>query len=69
MDFIVGFPLTMRQDSIFSVIDTLTKSTNFISVCTMYQARDIARAFIREIVRFHGVPIRMIFGRGSVFTQ
>jgi hypothetical protein len=69
MDFIVGFPLTARRhESIFIVIDTLTKSAHFIPVCMMYQAPDIARVFISEIVRLHGVPKRIIFDQGSVFT-
>jgi transposase InsO family protein len=69
MDFIVGLPLTTRRhDSIFVVVDTLTKSAHFIPVRTTYQAPDIARVFISEIVRLHGVPKRIISDRGSVFT-
>jgi transposase InsO family protein len=69
MDFIVGFPLTARRhDLIFLVVDTLTKSAHFIHVHTMYQAPDIARVFISEIVRLHGVPKRIISDRGSMFT-
>jgi hypothetical protein len=69
MDFIVGFPLTARRhDSIFVVVDTLTKSAHFIPVRMTYQAPDIARVFISEIVRLHGVPKRIISDRGSVFT-
>jgi hypothetical protein len=57
MDFIVGLPLTARRhDSIFVVVDTLTKSAHFIPVRTTYQAPDIARVFNSEIVRLHGVP-------------
>jgi hypothetical protein len=33
-----------------------------------YQAPDIVRVFISEIVRLHGVPKRIIFDRGLVFT-
>jgi hypothetical protein len=52
MDSIVGLPLTARRhDSIFVVLDTLMKSAHFIPMCTMYQALDIARVFISEIVR------------------
>jgi hypothetical protein len=37
MDFIVGLPLTRRRhDSIFLVVDTLTKSAHFIHVRTTY---------------------------------
>jgi transposase InsO family protein len=69
MDFIVGFPLTARRhDSIFVVVDTLTKSAHFIPMHTTYQAPIIARVFISEIVRLHGMPKRIISDQGSVFT-
>jgi transposase InsO family protein len=69
MDCIVGFPLTeMRRDSIFVVVDTLTKSAHFNPVRTMYQALDIARFFISEIVRLHGVPRKIISDREMIFT-
>jgi transposase InsO family protein len=69
MDFIVGLPLTARRhDSIFVVVDTLTKSAHFIPVRTTYPAPDIARVFISEIVRLHGVPKKIISDRGSMFT-
>jgi hypothetical protein len=68
MEFIVGFSLTARRhDSIFMVVDTLTKSAHFIPVRTMYQAPNIARFFISEIVRLHGMPKRIISDRGSMF--
>jgi hypothetical protein len=61
MDFIVGFSLTARRhDSIFVVVDTLTKSAHFILVRMMYQALDIVIVFICDIVRLHGVPERII---------
>jgi hypothetical protein len=69
MDFIVGFPLTARRhDSIFMVVDTLTKSAHFIPVHMMYQVPYIARVFINEIVRLHGMPKRIISDQGSMFT-
>jgi hypothetical protein len=70
MDFIVGFPLTERRhNSIFVVVDKLKKSAHFILVHMMYQELDIARVFISDIVRFHGMPKRIISNRGSVFTR
>jgi hypothetical protein len=67
--FIFGLPLTARRhDSIFIVLDTLTKSAHFIPVRMMYHAPDIARVFISEIVRLHGMPKRIISDQGSVFT-
>jgi hypothetical protein len=70
MDFIVGLSLTARiHDFIFVVVDTLTKSVHLIPVRTTYQALDIARIFVNEIVRLHGVPRKIISNRGSVFTR
>ena len=56
MDFIVGLLLMARRhDSIFVVVDTLTKSAHFIPVRTTYQAPNMARFFISEIVRLQRV--------------
>jgi hypothetical protein len=40
----------------------------FIHVHMTYQAPDIARVFINEIVRLHGMPKMIISDRGLVFT-
>jgi len=62
MDFIVGLPLTIGiHNSIFVVVETLTKSAHFIRVCTMYQAPDIAIFVFSDILRLHGVPRRIIY--------
>jgi hypothetical protein len=61
MDFIVGLPLAARRhDSIFVVVETLTKSAHFIPVCMTYQEPDLARVFICDILRLHVVPKRII---------
>jgi hypothetical protein len=65
MDFIVGLSLTVRRhDSIIVIVDNLKKSAHFIPVHMMYQVPDIAKCFISEIVRFHGMPKRIISDRG-----
>jgi hypothetical protein len=70
MEFFVGFPLTgRRHDLNFVVVDTLTKSAHFITVCTMYKVPYIARDFVSYIVRLNCVPIRIISNRGSMFTR
>jgi hypothetical protein len=59
MDFIVRLPLMARRhDSIFIVVETLTKSAHFIPMCMTYQAPNIARVFISEIVSLHHVCLR-----------
>jgi hypothetical protein len=61
MEFIIVFLLTtMRHDSIFVVVKTMTKSAHFIPVCTSYQVPEIERAFVSEIVILDGVPRKII---------
>jgi hypothetical protein len=61
MEFIVGLSLTAgRYDLIFVVVDTLMKSAHFIPVHMTYQAPNIDGFFIIDIVRFHGMPKRII---------
>jgi len=69
MDFITGLPRTPRRfDSIWVIIDRLTKSAHFLPVRMTYSAEDYARLYIQEIVRLHGVPLSIISDRGAQFT-
>ena len=47
MDFITGVPVTQQgHDSIWVIVDRLTKSAHFISVKTKYQARRYAERYV-----------------------
>ena len=70
MDFIVGLPLSShRHDAILVTVDTLTKVAHFSLVRTTYTAQNIAQVFLRDIVRLHGVPRKIISDRDSLFTS
>ncbi|WVZ75648.1 hypothetical protein U9M48_023683 [Paspalum notatum var. saurae] len=70
MDFIVGLPHTQKgYDSIWVVIDRLTKSTHFIPVKTTYRAKQYAELYISRIVSLHGVPRTITSDRGSLFVS
>ncbi|XP_019258040.1 PREDICTED: uncharacterized protein LOC109236325, partial [Nicotiana attenuata] len=70
MDFVVGLPRTLRKvDSVWVIVDRLTKSAHFIPVATTYTAERYAQIYIREIVRLHGVPVSIISDRGPQFTS
>ncbi|WMV38029.1 hypothetical protein MTR67_031414 [Solanum verrucosum] len=50
MDFVVRLPRTTRGlDSIWVIVDRLTKSAHFIPVHTSYSAERLARIYIREV--------------------
>ena len=70
MDFITGFPMTMRQhDSIMVVVDKLTKESHFIPVKSTYKSDAIAKILMKEIFKLHGLPIIIISDRDSKFTS
>ena len=70
MDFVVGLPLTWRKhDSVWVVVDRLTKSSHFLLVRTDYSLDKLAELYIKEIVRLHGIPISIISDRDPRFTS
>ena len=69
MDFVVGLPLTGRKhDSVWVVVDRLTKSAHFLPVRTDYSLGKLIELYIKEIVRLHGVPISNISDQDPRFT-
>ena len=61
MDFITGLPRTRRQpDSIWVIVDRMTKSSCFFVVKTTDSEEDYAKLYINEIVSLHGVPLSII---------
>ena len=70
MDFIVGLPHTsMGFDSIWVIVDRLTKSAHFLPVDTRYTAKKYAEIYFDQIVTLHGVPLTIISDRGLVFVS
>jgi hypothetical protein len=69
MDFIVGLPRTSRgYNSIWVIVDRLTKSAHFIPIATTYRVGQYAELYISHIVRYHGIPKTIISDRGSIFV-
>jgi hypothetical protein len=69
MDFILGLPLTARKfDSIWVIVDRLSKFTHFIHVHTNYNVQKYARIYIARVLCLHGVPKIIISDRGSQFV-
>ncbi|WVZ58486.1 hypothetical protein U9M48_008758 [Paspalum notatum var. saurae] len=64
MDFIVGLPRTQKgYNSIWVVVDRLTKVAHFIPVNTTYSGAKLAELYISRIVCLQGVPKRIISDR------
>ncbi|KAK2429513.1 hypothetical protein QL285_027945 [Trifolium repens] len=70
MDFVGGLPRNQRgQDSIWVIVDRLTKSAHFIPVKSTYKAPQYAAIFMEQIVRLHGVPLSVVSDRDPIFTS
>jgi hypothetical protein len=70
MDFIVGLPYTqVGYDSIWVIVDRLTKVAHFIPVKTTYSGAKLADLYMSRIVCLHGVPKKIVSDRGSQFTS
>ena len=68
MDFITGVPRTRSgYDSIWVVVDRLTKVAHFILVKTTYTSSKLAKIYMTRIV--YGVPRTIVSDRGTQFTS
>jgi hypothetical protein len=70
MDFIVGLPrIQSRYDSIWLIVDRLTKVDNFIPVKMTYIKLQLEESYMSKIVCLQGVPKRIVSNRGTQFTS
>ncbi|KAI3819610.1 hypothetical protein L1987_13451 [Smallanthus sonchifolius] len=70
MDFITKLPRTSSgYDSIWVIIDRLTKSAHFLPIREDFKVEKLARIYIDEIVSRHGVPLNIISDRDARFTS
>ncbi|KAG8488163.1 hypothetical protein CXB51_018403 [Gossypium anomalum] len=70
MDFVSGLPVTpKKKDSIWVIVDRLTKSAHFIPVRTDFSLDKLAELYVSEIVRLHGVPTSIISDRDPRLTS
>ncbi|GAU18217.1 hypothetical protein TSUD_26810 [Trifolium subterraneum] len=70
MDFVTGLPHNQKgEDSIWVIVDRLTKSAHFIAVKSTYKVSRYAEIFLEEIVKLHGVPLSIVSDRDPTFTS
>ncbi|WRX23581.1 Integrase [Theobroma cacao] len=70
MDFVLGLPRKQSgKDVIWVIVDRLTKSGHFLAIHSTYSIEKLAKLYIDEIVRFHGVPVSIVSDRDLRFTS
>jgi hypothetical protein len=67
--FIAGLPNAEKGfDSIWVIVDRLTKSAHFIPMKSNYHPHNYADIYFQQVVRLHGVPKSIVSDRESQFT-
>ena len=70
MDFVTGFPRTPNgNDSIWVIVDRLTKSAHFLAIKIGLSLERLAKLYVNEIVRLHGIPITIVSDRDRRFVS
>nr|GEW06533.1 reverse transcriptase domain-containing protein [Tanacetum cinerariifolium] len=69
MDFVTKLPKTSGQDTIWVIIDRLTKSAHFLPMKETDSMEKLTRQYLKEVVSRHGVPVSTISNRDSKFTS
>ncbi|KAF3618966.1 COP9 signalosome complex subunit 2 [Capsicum annuum] len=70
MDFIIGLPKSRNQcDSIWVIVDRMTKFAHFLPMRKNYSVKDYAKLYLAEIVKLHGALISIISNRGPLFSS
>ncbi|GKD29153.1 putative reverse transcriptase domain-containing protein, partial [Tanacetum coccineum] len=70
MDFVTKLPKTATgQDTIWVIIDRLTKSTHFLPMKEDDTLEKLTRQYLKEVVSRHEVPVSTISDRDGKFTS
>jgi hypothetical protein len=70
MDFITGLLKTSRGfDSIWVIVDRLTKSAHFVPMKTDYRASRYVEIYVARIMSLHGIPKTIVTDRGTQFVS
>nr|GEX22929.1 hypothetical protein [Tanacetum cinerariifolium] len=69
MDSVIKLPKTaMGQDTIWVIVDRLTKSAHFLSMREDDTLEKLTRQYLKEVVSRHGVPVSIISNHDERFT-
>jgi hypothetical protein len=67
-DSTLKFVSTRKFDSVWVIVDRLTRSAHFIPVNTNYNVQKYAEIYIARVLCLHGVPKMIIYDWGSQFV-
>ena len=68
VDFITELPSVSRYEQIWVIVDRFSKMAHFVPLKSR-TAPTLAKAFVREIWRLHGLPLGVVSDTEMVFTS
>jgi hypothetical protein len=68
LDFVEGLPISHGFDCILVVVDLFSKYAHFVALKHPYTALSMAKIFMTQIYRLHGLPTALVSDRDKIFT-
>ncbi|KAL9414539.1 hypothetical protein AB3S75_042914 [Citrus x aurantiifolia] len=69
MDFIERLPPSNGYTVIMVIVDRLTNYAHFVALKHPFTAITVAKAFVANVVRLHGIPTSIVSDRDKVFIS
>jgi hypothetical protein len=69
MDFIEGLPQSRSANCILVIVDKFTKFAHFIPLKHSYTLESVAKLFLDNVYKVHGLSASIVSDRDRIFTN
>jgi hypothetical protein len=69
LDFVEGLPPSGQFNCILVVVDEFSKLAHFVPLKHPFTALTVARAYMENVYKLHGMPASLLSDRDRIFTS